>query len=242
MWPIGGIFAYSGGTQVNVDAINAAPVHAVDESSAGAAMVRNEPSQPPRDAPHNLYGLGSGPVRARRRPGTAAAPVPVPAQGRAAAHRPGRARRARGLRCRLRPDLDVGRRHRHVEAGDRRRAPDRRRRGADRPGQRGGAVHRSIRWSPTARPSARATPGSSPTAPCASVAGCAPTRPSPRTTSTTPGAPILAAARAHLGGAAPRGRTGRRDPRAAARHHGPARHDRGGAHDQEEEVAGPRKR
>lgn len=58
VWPIGGIFAYSGGTQVNVDAINAAPVHAVDESSAGAAMVRNEPSQPPRDAPHNLYGLG----------------------------------------------------------------------------------------------------------------------------------------------------------------------------------------
>ena len=58
VWPLGGIFAYSGGAPVNVDAINAAPVHAVDEDSAGAAMVRNEPSQPPRDAPHNLYGLG----------------------------------------------------------------------------------------------------------------------------------------------------------------------------------------
>jgi hypothetical protein len=58
VWPLGGIFAYSGGAQVNVDAINAAPVHAVDEDAAGAAMVRNEPSQPPRDAPHNLYGLG----------------------------------------------------------------------------------------------------------------------------------------------------------------------------------------
>jgi hypothetical protein len=58
VWPLGGIFAYSGGAQVNVDAINAAPVHAVDEDTAGNAMVRNESSQPPREAPHNLYGLG----------------------------------------------------------------------------------------------------------------------------------------------------------------------------------------
>jgi hypothetical protein len=58
VWPLGGIFAYSGGAPVNVDAINAAPVHAVDEDTAGAAMVRNESSQPPREAPHNLYGLG----------------------------------------------------------------------------------------------------------------------------------------------------------------------------------------
>ena len=47
VWPVGGIFAYSGGAQVNVDAINAAPVHAVDEDTAGAAMVRNQPDQPP---------------------------------------------------------------------------------------------------------------------------------------------------------------------------------------------------
>lgn len=58
VWPLGGIFAYSGGAPVNVDAINAAPVHAVDEDTAGAAMVRNQQDQPPRDAPHNLYGLG----------------------------------------------------------------------------------------------------------------------------------------------------------------------------------------
>lgn len=60
VWPVGGIFGYSGGAQVNVDAINAAPVHAVDEDTGkpSGAMVRNEPSQPPRDAPHNLYGLG----------------------------------------------------------------------------------------------------------------------------------------------------------------------------------------
>lgn len=58
VWPLGGIFAYSGGAPVNVEAINAAPVHAVDENTAGAAMVRNQQDQPPRDAPHNLYGLG----------------------------------------------------------------------------------------------------------------------------------------------------------------------------------------
>jgi hypothetical protein len=57
VWPVGGIFAYSGGAPVNVDAINAAPVHAVDENN-GNVLVRNEPSQPPRSAPHNLYGLG----------------------------------------------------------------------------------------------------------------------------------------------------------------------------------------
>jgi len=60
VWPIGGIFAYSGGAQVNVNAINAAPVHAIDESAAQAngAMQRNAPGQPPRDAPHNLYAIG----------------------------------------------------------------------------------------------------------------------------------------------------------------------------------------
>jgi Protein of unknown function (DUF3048) N-terminal domain/Protein of unknown function (DUF3048) C-terminal domain len=60
VWPIGGIFAYSGGAQVNVNAIDAAPVNAVDESAAQAngAMQRNAQGQPPRDAPHNLYAIG----------------------------------------------------------------------------------------------------------------------------------------------------------------------------------------
>jgi hypothetical protein len=60
VWPVGGIFAYSGGAPVNVESINAAPVHAVDEDAGkpSGAMVRNEPSQPPRDAPHNLYAIG----------------------------------------------------------------------------------------------------------------------------------------------------------------------------------------
>jgi hypothetical protein len=62
VWPIRGIFAYSGGAQEPVDAINAAPVHAVDNTAAVAggvnAMERDAPGQPPRDAPHNLYGHG----------------------------------------------------------------------------------------------------------------------------------------------------------------------------------------
>jgi hypothetical protein len=60
VWPIGGIFAYSGGTLDEVNAINAAPVHAVDEDAAtpSGAMERNAPGQPTRIAPHNLYGHG----------------------------------------------------------------------------------------------------------------------------------------------------------------------------------------
>jgi hypothetical protein len=50
-WPIGGIFAYSGGAPYAVAAIAKAPVKLVDESSAGGAMYRD----PTRYAPHNLY-------------------------------------------------------------------------------------------------------------------------------------------------------------------------------------------
>jgi hypothetical protein len=62
VWPIGGIFAYSGGAADPVAAINAAPVHAVDNTAAIAnganAMERDAPGQPKRAAPHNLYGFG----------------------------------------------------------------------------------------------------------------------------------------------------------------------------------------
>jgi Protein of unknown function (DUF3048) N-terminal domain/Protein of unknown function (DUF3048) C-terminal domain len=62
VWPIGGIFAYSGGAAGPVDAINAAPVHAIDNTAAVAnganAMERDAPGQPRRPAPHNLYGHG----------------------------------------------------------------------------------------------------------------------------------------------------------------------------------------
>ncbi|MGZ4756958.1 MAG: DUF3048 domain-containing protein, partial [Acidimicrobiia bacterium] len=52
VWPVGGIFAYSGGAPGPVHAIEAAPVKLVDEDAAGAAMFRDRS----RVAPHNLYG------------------------------------------------------------------------------------------------------------------------------------------------------------------------------------------
>src|SRR5487761_1963006 len=51
VWPLGGIFAYSGGAPYAVNDIARAPVKLIDESSAGAAMYRD----PTRYAPHNLY-------------------------------------------------------------------------------------------------------------------------------------------------------------------------------------------
>lgn len=51
VWPLGGIFAYSGGAKYAVDAISEAPVKLVDESAAGDAMFRDSGRQPP----HNLY-------------------------------------------------------------------------------------------------------------------------------------------------------------------------------------------
>jgi hypothetical protein len=54
VWPLGGIFAYSGGAQSAVEAIEAAPVNTVNESAAGDAMFRLGS----RPAPHNLYGRG----------------------------------------------------------------------------------------------------------------------------------------------------------------------------------------
>jgi Protein of unknown function (DUF3048) N-terminal domain/Protein of unknown function (DUF3048) C-terminal domain len=52
VWPVGGIFAYSGGAPGIVAAIQQAPVKLVDENTAGAAMFRNNSQR----APHNLYG------------------------------------------------------------------------------------------------------------------------------------------------------------------------------------------
>ncbi len=51
VWPIGGIFAYSGGAAYAVESISHAPVKLEDETTAGAAMYRD----PNRQAPHNLY-------------------------------------------------------------------------------------------------------------------------------------------------------------------------------------------
>lgn len=51
VWPLGGIFAYSGGAPYAVASISQAPVKLVDETSAGTAMYRD----PHRQAPSNLY-------------------------------------------------------------------------------------------------------------------------------------------------------------------------------------------
>lgn len=65
VWPVGGVFAYSGGAPYAVAGISKAPVKQVNESNAGSAMFRD----PSRRAPHNLYarptglfGMGGTPV------------------------------------------------------------------------------------------------------------------------------------------------------------------------------------
>jgi Protein of unknown function (DUF3048) N-terminal domain/Protein of unknown function (DUF3048) C-terminal domain len=52
VWPLGGVFAYSGGAPQNVELIRQAPVNAVDETGAGSAMFRERG----RNAPLNLFG------------------------------------------------------------------------------------------------------------------------------------------------------------------------------------------
>jgi Protein of unknown function (DUF3048) N-terminal domain/Protein of unknown function (DUF3048) C-terminal domain len=53
VWPLGGIFAYSGGAPYAVASIETAPVKLIDESSAGTAMFRD----PNLYAPHNLFAI-----------------------------------------------------------------------------------------------------------------------------------------------------------------------------------------
>jgi Protein of unknown function (DUF3048) N-terminal domain/Protein of unknown function (DUF3048) C-terminal domain len=51
VWPIGGVFAYSGGAPYAIASINTAPVVQLDETRAGSLMFRDHS----RYAPHNLY-------------------------------------------------------------------------------------------------------------------------------------------------------------------------------------------
>jgi hypothetical protein len=53
VWPIGGVFVYSGGAQYAIDSINTAPVVRLDETRAGALMFRDYSNS--RKAPYNLY-------------------------------------------------------------------------------------------------------------------------------------------------------------------------------------------
>jgi len=54
VWPLGGIFAYSGGAPGPDAALREAPVNPVDESATGTAMFRDGG----RAAPHNLFAYG----------------------------------------------------------------------------------------------------------------------------------------------------------------------------------------
>jgi hypothetical protein len=51
VFPIGGIFAFSGGAQYAIASIETAPVKLFDQSTAGAAMFRDTKREPP----HNLF-------------------------------------------------------------------------------------------------------------------------------------------------------------------------------------------
>jgi hypothetical protein len=53
VWPVGGIFAYSGGAPISVKSISQAPVNRIDEDNAGDAMFRDRA----RPRPFNLYGV-----------------------------------------------------------------------------------------------------------------------------------------------------------------------------------------
>jgi hypothetical protein len=51
VWPIGGVFAYSGGAPYAIESINTAPVVRLDETTAGSRMFRDDS----RREPFNLY-------------------------------------------------------------------------------------------------------------------------------------------------------------------------------------------
>ncbi len=70
VWPLGGIFAYSGGAPYAVDSIETVPsLTLVNETQAGAAMFRDNALE----APHNLFAIASSLFAFK------AAPIPPPA-------------------------------------------------------------------------------------------------------------------------------------------------------------------
>jgi hypothetical protein len=55
VWPLKGLFVFSGGAQYAVDSISTAPVQLIQEGSAGSAMYRDPQKYPP----YNLIGIGA---------------------------------------------------------------------------------------------------------------------------------------------------------------------------------------
>lgn len=65
VWPVGGIFVYSGGASQEVARIRAAPVLLIDESAGGSAMYRDHSRQSPHNLyarPDQLFGRGGKPI------------------------------------------------------------------------------------------------------------------------------------------------------------------------------------
>jgi hypothetical protein len=62
IWPLGGVFAYSGGIPASVALVQNSTANAIDETAAGNAMFRANRSNVPNPAqccaPHNLFGRG----------------------------------------------------------------------------------------------------------------------------------------------------------------------------------------
>ncbi len=77
IWPLGGVFAFSGGIPESVALVQHSTANAIDESAAGNAMFRgnrgNVPNPAQCCAPHNLFGRGPDLVAKGGKP------VPVPA-------------------------------------------------------------------------------------------------------------------------------------------------------------------
>jgi hypothetical protein len=71
VWPIGGVFVFSGGAQASLDSINEAPVVQLDETRAGSMMFRDDSAE----APYNLWAHVDQMFTAE----TDAEPVPPPA-------------------------------------------------------------------------------------------------------------------------------------------------------------------
>ncbi len=69
VWPLGGLFVFSGGAQYAINSIRQSPTRLITESTAGTAMFRD----PHRYAPHNLYARGAGLFTFK------ASPIPPPA-------------------------------------------------------------------------------------------------------------------------------------------------------------------
>ena len=218
MWPIGGIFAYSGGAPVERRR-RSTPRRCtrVDENSAGDGDVPRRPDSRAR-APHNLYGPAATLFdarrrrRCRRRRCSSTSPTARRLAGDA-----GASTFHVGFDAGYDPTYTWDAAHRHLEALDRGRARhDRRRRRADRAARTWScsSSHVRRRRRPRRRPSARATRGSSPTARCARAGGCGPTRPQPAQLRRRRRRADPAAPGPHLGRAAPGRYAGRRRSRA----------------------------